>query len=451
MAKNGKYFNGRTFLHHILGEDLIKELKICRIRQNKYEEDGNILNRDLMFYSEDCGIYKTLPIKRLNAEIRSRINNISDNRQREVRRYIEDMAEIKDIKFENYIATKNVILDVFNRGTFRHSPDIICTRYIPTEYNRLQSECAILDEFMNSITCGNKDIENLLYEFIGYCLSPTIFIHNFFIIIGEGSNGKSTFFKLLTKLLGYWNVGNTPLNKYGGRFELAGMEYIAVNIGDDISSKALLETDNLKKLVSGDPVKVEQKGKQGYVIYPTCKHIFSANTMPKLVDTSGGIKRRFVAIPFNADFKKNGDPYILDKIIEAGGLTVLMNRALEGLQRLRTTHQFTMCDEVLLITEKHLKEMNPVALFNEMWLNNEFEPYESPTAKEFVCVAIDEVVANQYYKYYKDFCKQYGFEALGITRFNQEMERLGYIKTRCWNGTLRGKYVYALKLKECTN
>ncbi|WP_115311148.1 hypothetical protein [Veillonella criceti] len=193
MFRNGKYFNGRTFLHQQLGDDLINELKICRIRQNKYEEDGNIFNRDLMFYSEEYGVYKTLPSKKLNAEIRRRIKNISNNRQREVRLYIEDMAEIKDIKFENYIATKNVILDVFNRATFRYSPDIICTRYIPTEYNRLQSECSILDKFMNTITCGNKDIENLLYEFIGYCLSPTIFIHQFFIIIGEGSNGKVHF------------------------------------------------------------------------------------------------------------------------------------------------------------------------------------------------------------------------------------------------------------------
>ncbi|SUP79499.1 hypothetical protein [Veillonella criceti] len=128
-----------------------------------------------------------------------------------------------------------------------------------------------------------------------------------------------------------------------------------------------------------------------------------------------------------------------------------MNRALEGLQRLRSAYQFTMCDEVLLTTEEHLKEMNPLAIFNDMWLNNEFEPYESPTAKEFVCVPINEVVANQYYKFYKDFCKQYGFEALGITRFNREMKRLGYEKTRCWNGNLRGKYVYALMLKECAN
>lgn len=246
----------------------------------------------------------------------------------------------------------------------------------------------------------------------------------------------------MTALLGRWNVGNTPLNKYGGRFELAGMEHIAVNIGDDISNKALLESDNLKKLVSGDPVKVEYKGQQGYTIYPTCKHIFSTNSMLRIIDTTYGIKRRFVAIPFRANLKGKMKPFILKDIIKAGGLPVLLNRALEGLQRLYDNQEFTLCDEVKQETEQRLNETNPIHIFNEMWKNNEFEPYESLTAKEFICVPVEQVPTNKYYKYYKDFCKQYGYEALGITKFNQGMKELGYKIAQRWDGEFRGKRVF---------
>lgn len=311
MELETSYFEGRKFLHQKLGDELIQEFHICRIRQHKDEKDEDIKKRDLMFYQAEWGAYTALTVEMLNSLIRQKMNDISISRQREVRRYIEDVASIIQVKYEDLVSAPNVVFSVKNGAFFSHSSSHIITKRIATNYKKEETECAVLDEFMSTITCGNKEIEQLLYEIVGYCLSPTIFIHKFFIIVGEGGNGKSAFLNLLTALLGRWNVGNTPLNKYGGRFELAGMEHIAVNIGDDISNKALLESDNLKKLVSGDPVKVEYKGQQGYTIYPTCKHIFSTNSMLRIIDTTYGIKRRFVAIPFRANLKGKMKPFIL--------------------------------------------------------------------------------------------------------------------------------------------
>lgn len=442
MELETSYFEGRKFLHQKLGDELIQEFHICRIRQHKDEKDEDIKKRDLMFYQAEWGAYTALTVEMLNSLIRQKMNDISISRQREVRRYIEDVASIIQVKYEDLVSAPNVVFSVKNGTFFSHSSSHIITKRIATNYKKEETECAVLDEFMSTITCGNKEIEQLLYEIVGYCLSPTIFIHKFFIIVGEGGNGKSAFLNLLTALLGRWNVGNTPLNKYGGRFELAGMEHIAVNIGDDISNKALLESDNLKKLVSGDPVKVEYKGQQGYTIYPTCKHIFSTNSMLRIIDTTYGIKRRFVAIPFRANLKGKMKPFILKDIIKAGGLPVLLNRALEGLQRLYDNQEFTLCDEVKQETEQRLNETNPIHIFNEMWKNNEFEPYESLTAKEFICVPVEQVPTNKYYKYYKDFCKQYGYEALGITKFNQGMKELGYKIAQRWDGEFIGKRVF---------
>jgi putative DNA primase/helicase len=55
----------------------------------------------------------------------------------------------------------------------------------------------------------------------------------------------------------------------------------------------------LKKIISGEPVKVDTKFIPSYDARPFCKIIFSANDMPKIADTSNGIFRRLLLIDFD--------------------------------------------------------------------------------------------------------------------------------------------------------
>ena len=62
---------------------------------------------------------------------------------------------------------------------------------------------SIVNKFFSTITCGDKEIENLLYEVIGYSITEakTSKLCKSFIFKGCGRNGKSKIFRIIESLL----------------------------------------------------------------------------------------------------------------------------------------------------------------------------------------------------------------------------------------------------------
>jgi putative DNA primase/helicase len=54
----------------------------------------------------------------------------------------------------------------------------------------------------------------------------------------------------------------------------------------------------LKQLVSGEPTQVNRKHKDPVTLYPTAKLYFGTNTLPPIADTSDGMWRRMITMPF---------------------------------------------------------------------------------------------------------------------------------------------------------
>ncbi len=74
----------------------------------------------------------------------------------------------------------------------------------------------------------------------------------FFVLVGEGSNGKSVFTGLLTALHSASNVSNVPLKVLlENNFALADLEFKDVNIDEELSDSLIKDTSLLKKLTGG--------------------------------------------------------------------------------------------------------------------------------------------------------------------------------------------------------
>jgi putative DNA primase/helicase len=199
---------------------------------------------------------------------------------------------------------------------FPHNPLWRSNIQIPITYDD-SAECPIWDEFLSTVLPYSGG-PNYLHEILGVCLIPFTSLQKSIVLVGEGSNGKSTFLNGLQNFIGHDNVCNIPLHILTSptdRFSRAGIVGKLVNVFGDMSAKKIEDTQNFKAITGEDKILVEFKHKEAYYYQPFCKLIFSCNEVVKSDDESDGYKRRFIHIPFTQRFKP--DPKIGKELAES--------------------------------------------------------------------------------------------------------------------------------------
>lgn len=355
-----------------LGEYIKERYNIVHIKQTDTMTRNDALTTPLYGYNKKYGVYEALDVNG-DAPLHNMIFNITDDieipsgKMSETLKYIKATAPVLPFIDTNIIAFKNALYDVEHDAVLEKAHSIVTTtRMTNVEYNPDIVEHDQLDTFMFNLFGGQEDDEDMMrfiYEVVGYCLVNNTFAQKFFILYGEGGNGKSSFLHLLTSLLTESNVSNIALIDIGAsQFRLAEIVGKYANIGDDIESTDVLNTASLKKIVTGDTIIVEPKHLKPYSYKPHAKLFFSCNSIPRIYDTSTGMKDRLVIIPMTNRIRNTAiaTPHIVREIINSGGLTVLLNRALEGLRRLRSQGAFTEPSRVTALTALYIKENDQV-------------------------------------------------------------------------------------------
>lgn len=320
-----------SWSHNEFGDELIDAYQIITVNGQLYVyEDG--------FYQQDERI-----IERKMIDL---YPSIKQTQRTEVLSYIRIKTHKKseDIKVHPYVINlKNTRLDIRTCKCLEYDPAKIEFARIPVTYDQ-SAYCADLDKMLNRVFLGDREVIDLFEEMIGYCLIKSNRYQKAFIMIGSGSNGKSTILDLIEEFLGAANYSSLPLEQVTDRFNKAELEHKLANIGDDIDNVAIKDSGTLKKMISGESITVERKGERPFKFRPYAKHIYSANAIPRSFDKSEGFYRRWIFIPFNATFSPDDpdyDPMIFDKITTDQALSYLLNLALKGARRLMKQGRFT--------------------------------------------------------------------------------------------------------------
>lgn len=436
-----------------LGEYIKERYNIVHIKQTDTMNRNEALTTPLYSYNPLYGVYEALDVNG-DAPLHNMIFNITDDieipsgKMSETLKYIKATAPVLPFIDTNIIAFKNALYDVENDAVLEKDHSIVTTtRMTNVEYNPDIVEHDQLDTFMFNLFGGQEDDEDMMrfiYEVVGYCLVNNTFAQKFFILYGEGGNGKSSFLQLLTSLLTESNVSNIALIDIGAsQFRLAEIVGKYANIGDDIESTAILNTASLKKIVTGDTIIVEPKHLKPYSYKPHAKLFFSCNSIPRIYDNSTGMKDRLVIIPMTNRIRNTAiaTPHIVREIIKSGGLTVLLNRALEGLRRLRSQGAFTEPPRVTALTASYIKENDQVAQFLDDIDNGEVQitpVYGSALGCDEdinVLQSIKDVRAKDLYTIYQNWTIECGYKYMSKHEFGKRMKALGYTNEK----TVRGK------------
>ncbi|MFR2414401.1 MAG: phage/plasmid primase, P4 family [Veillonella nakazawae] len=436
-----------------LGEYIKERYNIVHIKQTDTMTRNDALTTPLYGYNKKYGVYEALDVNG-DAPLHNMIFNITDDieipsgKMSETLKYIKATAPVLPFIDTNIIAFKNALYDVENDAVLEKDHSIVTTtRMTNVEYNPDKVEHDQLDTFMFNLFGGQEDDADMMrfiYEVVGYCLVNNTFAQKFFILYGEGGNGKSSFLQLLTSLLTESNVSNIALIDIGAsQFRLAEIVGKYANIGDDIESTDVLNTASLKKIVTGDTIIVEPKHLKPYSYKPHAKLFFSCNSIPRIYDTSTGMKDRLVIIPMTNRIRNTAiaTPHIVREIINSGGLTVLLNRALEGLRRLRSQGAFTEPPRVTVLTASYIKENDQVAQFLDDIDNGEVQitpVYGSELGCDEdinILQSVKDVRAKDLYGIYKRWAVDCGYKPISKPKFSKRMKALGYINER----TVRGR------------
>ncbi len=406
-AAESLYFSENHFLHHVFGDHLIEQNHIIRI-------NGQIHSYSNGVYVPGYEIIERLIVREIPSLSRAKIN--------EVLNYVRITANETSAEDDLMrIAFNNGILNLDTDKLEPFSPEYIVTNRIPWNYNT-DTKKNLTDEVLDSFSCGDSEIRFLLEEISGACLFRSALLGGGkgVILVGDRANGKSTFLYMIECMLGQENYSALDIRELGDRFSTILMYGKLANIGDDISSEYILDTSYMKKLITGETVKAENKGEKPIKFVSFATQIFSANDIPRMKDRSQAAARRLLLVPFNAKFTPGSpgyDPFIRRKLNTPECMERFIYLALCGLHDVLANDNFTVPESARSKQEEYEIENSPILAF-----------IEDVGRDSIINEPTDEV-----YRLYHVFCLQSGFQPQSKISFVKDINRqLGTVSVQKW-------------------
>lgn len=314
---------------------------------------------------------------------------------------------------------------------------VLPVRYDPavkTTPEALEALCPRWLRFIREITASTipGEAENkamLLQEMAGYCFTPYTFFQTAFMLLGSGSNGKSTFLDAIIAIIGDEDTSTLNLEDISSQFRLSGLYRKRLNVVEEISNN-YFESDNLKKIISGQEVTADRKYMQPIRFKPTAKLVFALNAFPRVNDQSHALYRRFKSIPFNVTFGEDAKDVSLPQKLwaERDGI---FRWAMQGWQRLKLNGRFTHSVEAEQSSEEFKEHNSPLVEF----LLRDCLVYEEaaerlsarmdPLRKDDFVVSVDAL-----YVLYRAFAKENGYGVKSRQGFLKEMTSLTHSRLR---------------------
>ena len=291
-----------------------------------------------------------------------KINDIKEIKAHIMRRTYVRLEEFdKDF---NTINLKNGLYLINEDKLVPHNPNYYSINQKPFPYNP-KAKSKLFGKFLSEVLYPS-DIRTSV-EMIAYTFSRNNLFEIYFILIGNGSNGKNVFTGILTSLHGIKNVSNVPLKAIiENRFALADLENKDVNIDTELLNGVITDISTLKKLTGKQPIRIERKNRDAYDVLLHPKLVFSANQIPSIDDDSDARFRRERLLSFPYQFEEgiNADPNLLEKLTTEDELSGIFNILMKALRSIQKNNRIYVKQRTIRERrEKHELIIDPIGAF----------------------------------------------------------------------------------------
>jgi len=283
------------------------------------------------------------------------------------------------------------------------------------------------EDALNTFFLSDVNLIDYVQKIVGLSAIGKVYVEALIIAYGEGRNGKSTFWNVVSRVLGSYsgNISADMLTvgcRRNVKPELAEAKGKRLLIAAEMEEGMRLNTSNVKQLCSTDEIYAEKKYKDPFSYIPSHTLVLYTNHLPKVGAIDKGTWRRLIVIPFAAKIEGNQDvKNYADYLFENAGGAILA-WIIEGAKKV-------IKNEYRIEPPQKVKDAMQAYKENNDWLSHFLTE----------CCEIDETFtakSGEVYNEYRAFCIRTGeytrstadfYTALELGEFTRRKIRAGII------------------------
>lgn len=287
---------------------------------------------------------------------------------------------------------------------------------------------------LRTFFCGDDELQSYVQQIAGLAIIGHVYIEALIIAHGDGRNGKSTFWNVLSRVLGSYsgNISADALTvgcKRNVKPELAETKGKRLLIAAELEEGMRLNTSLVKQFCSTDEIFAEKKYKDPFAFTPTHTLVLYTNHLPKVGANDPGTWRRLIVVPFNARIEGGGDiKNYADYLYDHAGPAILA-WMIEGAK--------SVIDANFHIEQPEcVREATALYRENSDWLEHFLSE---------CCEVGDayQAASGDFYIAYRDFCNRNGEYTRSTTDFYAAIDLAGFVRKR----TSKGRLICGVRLK----
>ena len=309
-------------------------------------------------------------------------------------------------------------------GQLEPNPDAIITKALGCRFDP-SAGCTEFERFLEQIFDGNSEVVSFVQRAAGYSLSGHVNEQCLFMLVGRGSNGKSTLLNTLLYVLGDYGTTTPAQTLTADRFgnqqtndlaKLVGVRFVAAS---ETEHGQRLAESKIKRITGGDRIACRELYGHPFDYDPHFKIWLATNDAPAFSGGDFSIARRIRVIQFPVSFAAPAQDHRLQERLlkEAPGI---LNWMVQG-YRDWTEQGLNSPNEIDAATKSYRTENDSVGQFIDTCC------IRDPKAR---------VTAKELYAGYEKWCQASSIDPLPKSSFGKELKRQGLesIKARLGNG-----------------
>lgn len=313
------------------------------------------------------------------------------------------------------LGSPNGLIDLRTGRLCGFTRGVVITRRT-TEVHLTAHPCHRWKRFLEEVFGLEDGVQDYIQQLIGYVITGETSIEQMWLLVGDGSNGKSTFLRVLQELLGNEYAQQTPESVLLGKptpgqasSELARLKGVRPAVLHETDKSHRLNETRVKSLVSGDKVAARHLYRDYEEFYPQAKFFLATNHLPNVTGSDHGIWRRLVVIPFNAQFEVGMDSTLRDDL--RAEMPGILAWAVEGARKwYENGKQLQTPNTFMLRTDAYKAEQDSVSRFLD----------ETTSQMDG-----EKVTLHDAYRIYTTWCEDEGRTPLTKSELGERIERSG--------------------------
>ena len=292
----------------------------------------------------------------------------------------------------------------------------------------------IWEKALDTFFCGDRELISYVKQIAGLAAVGHVYVEMLIIAFGDGRNGKSTFWNVLSRVLGTYSgsISADALTvgcRRNVKPELAESKGKRLLIAAELEEGMRLSTSIVKQICSTDPISAEKKYKDPFRFTPSHTLVLYTNHLPKVGANDPGTWRKLIVVPFKAKIEGSADvKNYADHLFDKAGQAIL-KWIIEGAEEvIRNGFHIKAPECVKRATASYRENSDWFSAFVEECCEMD-EKYTAPS--------------GELYHRYREFCGLTGEYARSTTDFYAAVELAGFERRR----SKKGRIVCGLRLK----